>query len=238
MIPTAAPPLPPPPPEGPGHSDTAELEAVVADPEPGRRRRWVRPTVIAGTCVLVIAALAGGGYVWTQQQYYVGADSSGHVAIYQGVDFSVTGIKLSHLYTSEPVTVAGLPTSQRSQVDSSITATSLGDAKAIVSTLSAVETECAILEAAPASGASTVPAVPTVPVGTPSGTAKATGKATGTATAKASGTATATAHPPTGAATQTSPTATPAPSVTPSSSVSSGNADLRQLSAQCPGKTN
>ena len=238
VIPTAAPPLPPPPPEGPGHSDTAELEAVEADPEPRRRRRWVRPTVIAGTCVLVVAALAGGGYVWTQQQYYVGADSSGHVAIYQGVDYSVAGIKLSHLYTSEPVTVAGLPTSQRSQVDASITATSLGDAKAIVSTLSAVETECAVLEATvPVTGTSTSSTPSASASATPSSTPKASDKASDSATAKA-GSTKSSVRPSTSPSTQTSPTLTPTPSVTPSSSVSSGDADLRQLSAQCPGTTN
>jgi protein phosphatase len=239
-MPVSAPPPPPSAPEGgKDHSDTAELEAVEAEPEPSRRRRWVRPTVITGTCVLVVAALAAGGYIWTQQQYYVGADTEGHVAIYQGVDSSVAGVKLSHVYTAEPVTVAGLPTSQRSQVDSSITATSLGDAKAIVSTLSALETECAILEAAPVTASST-PTIPLVPdaTGTTTGKAtdKATGKASGTPTART--TASSSAHPSTTPAAPTSPTATPAPSVTPSSSVSSGNADLRQLSAQCPGHTN
>jgi PPM family protein phosphatase len=239
VIPTAPPPPPPAPEGGKDHSDTAELEAVEAEPEPHRRRRWVRPTVITGTCVLVVAALAAGGYIWTQQQYYVGADTAGHVAIYQGVDYSVAGIKLSHVFTAEPVTVAGLPTSQRSQVDSSITATSLGDAKAIVSTLSALETECAILEAAPVTASST-PTIPLVPdaTGTTTGKAtdKATGKASGTPTAKA--TTSSSAHPSTTPTAPTSPATTPAPSVTPSSSVSSGNADLRQLSAQCPGHTN
>jgi PPM family protein phosphatase len=233
LIPTAAavPPPSPMPQHQPGHGDTAELEAVVADPEPHRRRRWVRPTIITGTCVVVLAGLATGGYYWTQQQYYVGADSAGHVAIYQGVDFSLAGIKLSHVYSSETVAVAGLPTSERSQVDSSITATSLGDAQNIVSTLSSLAAECAALEATPATS-STPNATSSA---SPSGTAKASDKASGSATDKA--TDKSSAHPSASTGTQTSPTLTPTPSVTPSSSVSSGNADLRQLSAQCPANT-
>ena len=239
MLPTAAatpPGAPQPPPVG--HGDTAELEAVQAEQEPRRRRRWVRPTIIAGTCVVTLGVLAAGGYYWTQQQYYVGADSAGHVAIYQGVDFSLAGIKLSHVYSSETVTVAGLPTSQRSQVDSSITATSLNDAQAIVSTLSALETECAVLEATvPVTGTSTSSTPSASASAAPSSTPKASDKASDSATAKA-GSTKSSVRPSTSPSTQTSPTLTPTPSVTPSSSVSSGDADLRQLSAQCPGTTN
>ena len=231
MIPTAA----AAPQNVDGREDTAELEAIEAEPASGRRRRWVKPTAIVGACVLVVGGLAAGGYYWTQQQYYVGANGDGHVAIYQGVDVSLAGLKLAHVYSSEPVTVAGLPTSEQSQVNSSIAATSLGDAQTIVSMLSTMENECTALEAAPATTSTS--SSPSAPASTTSsGTAKASGKASSSATAKASGTSSA--HSSTTPSTQTSPTQTPTPSVTPSSSVSSGIADLRQLSAQCPGTTN
>ncbi len=93
----------PPPPGVDEREDTAELEAV--EGRPRRRRRWVKPTAIAGTCALALGGLGAGAYVWTQTQYYVGADSAGHVAIYQGVDFSLAGLKFSHVYSSEPVAV-------------------------------------------------------------------------------------------------------------------------------------
>jgi protein phosphatase len=236
LIPTAgaAPAAPPPPPE-PRHEDTAELEAVEAESDPRRRRRWVRPTVIAGTCVVVLAGLAAGGYYWTQQQYYVGADGS-NVAIYQGVHYSLAGLDLSHVYNSEPVTVDGLPTSQQSRVDSSITATSLTDARQIVSTLSALETACVAAEAAPPVTITPSISAPPTASADPSSTAKSSGKASPTATAKA--TAKSSPRSSASAADSPSPTITPAPTVTPSSSVSSGNADLRQLSAQCPSTTN
>ena len=230
--PAAAPPgTPPAPSQDPNHGDTAELEAVESEPEPRRRRRWVRPTIIAGTCVVVLAGLAGGGYYWTQQQYYVGADGT-NVAIYQGVHYSLAGLKLSHVYSSEPVTVAGLPIPQQSRVDSSITATSLSDAQNIVSSLSTQETECAALEAAPVTSTTPSSAPSASAPATASGTARTTGKASSSPTAKSSPRSSASAGTP------SSPTLTPTPSVTPSSSVSSGNADLRQLSAQCPGETN
>ncbi|HET9172504.1 MAG TPA: PP2C family serine/threonine-protein phosphatase [Actinospica sp.] len=223
-----------------GNADTAELEAVQSEAEPRRRKRWVRPAIIGGTCLVLLAGAAAGGYYYTQQQYYVGADGSGHVAIFQGVDYSVAGIKLSHVYTSATVVVAGLPTSERTRVDGSITATSLTDAKSIVATLSMYESACEAIaatpSATPSSTAPTTPASPTVsgtPHSTVTSTAKATGKASDTAAGKAS--ASSSAHPSTSATPSTSPTVTPAPSVSPSSSVSSGSTVLGQLTAECPG---
>lgn len=220
--------------------DTAEMEAVAGDEQETRRRkRWVKPAIIGGSCVVLLAAAAAGGYYYTQQQYYVGADGNGHVAIYQGVDYSLAGIKLSHVYTSATVTVAGLPTSEQAKVDGSITATSLTDAKTIVSTLSIMESECAAIAATPTVTASSSPsasASPTAsstPHSTGTSTAKASDKASSTATGKA--TASASAHSSSSATTSASPTATPTPSVSPSSSVSSGNTVLGQLTAECPG---
>ena len=231
----------PPPPGVDGREDTAELEAVTAEAEPRRRRRWIKPTAIAGTCVLVLGGLGAGAYFWSQTQYYVGADSAGHVAIFQGIDFSLAGLKFSHVYSSEPVPVAGLPTTERAKVQSSITATSLDDAKSIVSTLSVMQSECAAISAT-----STTPASPTAPsttasaTATQTSTAKASGSASGAASGKASTSPSAHSSATSGETSRTSPaaSATPTPTVAPSSSVSSGIADLHQLSAQCPASTN
>ena len=230
-----APVLPPP---TMSSGDTAEMEAVQADGEPRRRKRWVKPAVIGGTCLVLLAGAAVGGYYYTQQQYYIGADGSGHVAIYQGVNYSLAGIKLSHVYASATVTVSGLPTSEQSKVAGSITATSLTDAKTIVSTLSIMESECEAIEAAPTSTPSSSPsatASPTesaTPHSTGTTTAKATGKASATATGKAS--ASSSAHPSTSPTPTASPIVTPTPSGSPSSSVSSGSTVLGQLTAECP----
>ncbi|HEX4787785.1 MAG TPA: PP2C family serine/threonine-protein phosphatase [Actinospica sp.] len=234
--PTAPPPAatapPPPPPSVDGREDTAELEAVEGESAGRRKRRWVKPVAIVGACVVVLGGLGAGGYFWSQEQYYVGADGNGNVAIYQGVDYSLAGLKLSHVYNSETVTVAGLPTAEQAKVHSSITATSLDDAKSIVSTLSVMESECAALAAAPSSTASSpsTSAAPTDSATRPAGTASGTasGKASSTASPHSSANALVT-----GRSTSTTPT----PSATPSSSVSSGIAELHQLSAQCPANT-
>lgn len=224
----------PPPPAGAavdGREDTAELEAVEAESEGGHKRRWVKPVVITGVCVLVLGGLGAGAYLWTQQQYYVAADSNGHVAIYQGVDYSLAGFKLSHVYSSEPVTVAGLPAPEQAKINSSITATSLADAHSIVASLSVMESECAAVAAVPSTSAIPLPsATATTPTDTASGTPK------DTASGKLALGASTSAHPSTGATTP-SPVLSPAPNTAPSSSVSSGNAELHQLSAQCPAST-
>lgn len=222
-----------------GREDTAELEAVEGESAGRRRRRWVKPVAIAGTCVLVLAAAGVGAYYWTQQQYYVAADGNGHVAIYQGVDYSLAGVKFSHVYSSGTVTVSGLPTSEQAKVQSSITATSLDDAKSIVSSLSVMESECAALAAVPSTTA-TSPSTPPTDTAKPTDTASGSASSTpsGTASGRAGKTGTGTASPHAGASdTQTSPAATSTPTVAPSSSVSSGIAELHQLSAQCPANT-
>jgi protein phosphatase len=223
-----------------GREDTAELEAVETEAQGGRKRRWVKPVAIVGTCVVVLGGLGAGGYFWSQQQYYVGADSNGHVAIYQGVDYSVAGFKLSHVYSSATVTVAGLPTSDQAKVHSSITATSLGDAKTIVSTLSQIESYCTALTAVPSTLA-TSPSTSATPTDSATKTLGPTsGGTAGTASGRPSGSASA--HPPTAGDPSTgqassAPAVTPTPSMAPSSSVSSGIAGLHQLSAQCPANT-
>lgn len=223
-----------------GRKDTAELEAVESEGQPGKRRRWLKPAIIVGTCVVVLGGLAGGAYYWTQQQYYVGEDGAGHVAIYQGVDFSLAGVDLSHVYSSEPVTVDGLPIPYQSKVQSSITATSLTDAQSIVSSLSVMESACSELTAIPPTPTDSVtPSNPPSPSASVS--SSATGRATSTAPVKPHSTSTpfsTTLPDNTGAKTSPPASPSPSPSVAPSSSLSSGIAGMHQLSAQCPSTTN
>ncbi|MBR7836406.1 protein phosphatase 2C domain-containing protein [Actinospica durhamensis] len=233
----AAAPAPAAAPTEPGVSDTAELEAVDAASEAGaggrKRRRWVKPTAIAGTCVIVLGAVAGGGYYWAQQQYYVGTDANGHVAIYQGVNMSLAGLKLSHVYVSEPVTVAGLPAAQQAKVRASITTNSLSDAQAIVSTLSIMENDCAALTAVVPTTTAAAPSLSPSPSAT-TPTAHASDKASDTASPKANA---STGHATNSAgdtSSSLSPSATPSASADPSASLSSGITGLHQLSAQCP----
>jgi PPM family protein phosphatase len=185
-------------------------------PDP-KRRRWLKPAIILGALVVVVGGLGGGAYYWTQQQYYVASDN-GQVAIYKGVNGSIAGIQLSHVYSTTPqVAVTSLPTASQDRVRSSITATSLSDAQAIVSTLSVLSADCTALTTVP-----TVPAPPAVPT-TPSAPTGAAGNPTPShsATGKPSGAPSA----------PLKPSVTPTPSPSPSASIAESN----QLSAQCPG---
>ena len=174
-------------------------------PDP-KRRRWVKPVVIAvGAVVVVVGGLGGGAYYWTQQQYYV-ASENGKVAIYQGVNTSFVGFHLSHVYSTDPqVTVSTLPTASQEWVRNTITATSLSDAQSIVHTLSVLGADCTALTTAPSASVN--------PMASASVSASATGAPTGT------GRPSTTASKP----------ASPSPS--PSASIAESN----QLSAQCPG---
>jgi protein phosphatase len=86
-----------------------------------RRRRW--PWVVAAAGAVVLLA-AGGSYVtWStvQGQYYVAADG-GQVAIFQGMNQSVLGFKLSHLkeHPSPALKVADLTPTARDSVTRTI----------------------------------------------------------------------------------------------------------------------
>lgn len=115
--------------------DPDELEAMRYAPQPPRRFRWVRPALIVGLVALVGWAglsLANG---WVRDQYYI-ADSSGQVAIFQGMSQEVGPIRLSELYTVPgDLPVRSLPRLYRNRVGETIAAESLSDALQIVSTL-------------------------------------------------------------------------------------------------------
>ena len=57
-----------------------------AQPRRAQRRRW---PIVTTSLVVLLAVVIGGGYAawrWSQDQYYVGADSKGQVVIYSGVN--------------------------------------------------------------------------------------------------------------------------------------------------------
>jgi protein phosphatase len=173
----------------------------------------VKPAIILAGLAVVVGGLGGGAYYWTQQQYYVASDN-GQVAIYKGVTGSIAGFQLSHVYSTTPqVAVSTLPTASQDRVRSSITATSLSDAQAIVHTLSVLGADCTALTTVPS------PSVPPVTQTTPPPAAHSTPP--GSPTGKPSGAASA----------PLKPSITPTPSPSPSASI----ADSNQLSAQCPG---
>lgn len=100
---------------------------------------WVR-FLIAG---IVVALIAGGwaGYAWSQRQYYVGADA-GRVAIYKGLSQQILGMSLSDTFERQDIDLADLPAYDRLEVEDTIFADSLDEARKVVDRLRALATAC------------------------------------------------------------------------------------------------
>jgi protein phosphatase len=88
--------------------------------------------------ILVLAAmLATGGffaYRWTQTQYYVGVEN-GQVAIFRGIAQTVGPIELSSVVETSELSTDELDTFVTGQLDRTIRATSLDDARDRVANL-------------------------------------------------------------------------------------------------------
>jgi PPM family protein phosphatase len=94
----------------------AELEALGATGAAGkaaRRRRVPRVAiaVVAATAVVIVAALV----VWTlSRSYFVGVQSDGHVAVYQGFPWNIVGgVKLYRVRYESPVLAGQLSQGER-----------------------------------------------------------------------------------------------------------------------------
>ncbi|MEP7765370.1 Stp1/IreP family PP2C-type Ser/Thr phosphatase [Sanguibacter sp. 25GB23B1] len=111
-----------------------EARASSSTDDDGPRYRWVW-TILS---VLVIGGILGGGawwgYRWTQTQYYVGVES-GRVAIFQGIAQSAGPISLSSVVETTDLETATLDSFVANQLDRTIRATSLEDARARVADL-------------------------------------------------------------------------------------------------------
>ena len=95
--------------------------------------------------VVLLGVIIGGGYIgwrWTQDQYYVGADSKGNVVIYRGVNQRIAGISLSSPYQPTGIQLAQVPASYQETVRAADAASNLSGAQAIVANIRAAVTTC------------------------------------------------------------------------------------------------
>ncbi|ABS01566.1 PP2C family protein-serine/threonine phosphatase [Kineococcus radiotolerans] len=118
-----------------------------------RRRRW-----IAGPVLLLLVLVAGGfgGWRWSQQQYFVGADGS-NVAVYRGLTQDIGPLGTSHVVESTGISLSDLPTTWADKVRARIASQDLAGARRTVSDLEDIASACR------AATAPTTPAVPVVP---------------------------------------------------------------------------
>ncbi|WP_136517657.1 MULTISPECIES: PP2C family protein-serine/threonine phosphatase [Cellulomonas] len=99
-------------------------------PEP-RRRGLVVAWVVAGVAVVAAVVL---GYLWTQQQYYVG-DGDGRVTVYRGIPQTLGPVELASVVETTDLEVEDLPAYLRERVEQTISAGSLTEARALVAML-------------------------------------------------------------------------------------------------------
>jgi len=116
-----------------------------AQPKRGRksgRRRW---PIVTTSLVVLLAVVVAGGYIawqWSQDQYYVGADSKGQVVIYRGVNQRIAGISLSKPYQVTDIQLAQVPASYRQTIKATDAASSLSNAQAIVTNVANAVHSC------------------------------------------------------------------------------------------------
>jgi PPM family protein phosphatase len=118
------------------------------DDEPPRRRL----PIVRSLIVLLLILIIGGAYLgwrYTQDQYFVGSDG-GQVAIFQGVNQTVAGVSLSHVYRRTGIPLAGVPSPEQGLIRATVSATSKSSALAIVANVSKQYQACLAAYAAQA----------------------------------------------------------------------------------------
>jgi len=113
-----------------------------------RRRRFTKIISYVGVIAVIAAVTYGallGAQAWLDRQWYVavqGSAGTGTVSIYQGVQGSLGGLRLSSLETDTQLPVGELPLFDQELVSKGIPAESLADAERIVAELEARAAEC------------------------------------------------------------------------------------------------
>lgn len=99
-------------------------------------RPFGRIAVAALGLLVVVALLAGGGWLLLSRSYYVG-EHAGVLAIYQGIPNEVAGVSVSRVLVPEITTtpVSEFPAFRQQAIADGLTAQSLSDARRIVSDL-------------------------------------------------------------------------------------------------------
>ncbi len=112
-----------------------DLEALRYAPQEPSRMRWVWRGLAVAVGAAVIWAVTSWAYGWTQRQYFV-STANGDVAIYKGVDQELGPVDLSSLYQRvDDLPVAALSAVNQGQLQDTIAADDLDDARRVVERL-------------------------------------------------------------------------------------------------------
>jgi protein phosphatase len=119
-------------PPGPGDGAAGDLPP---------RRRW--PIVTSVLALLLILILGGAYFGWryTQNQYYIGT-ADGNVAIFRGINGSVAGVKLSHVYQRTDIPISQVPVTDRQSITATISASGRSDAQRILANIRTAYQNC------------------------------------------------------------------------------------------------
>ena len=130
---------------GPRHSHRARRRADDDDDEYLQqhegKRRWPIVTTLLVLVVLLIGGGLYGGWRYVQGQYYVGVQD-GNVAIFRGVNQNLAGISLSTLLQKTDVPISQVVVSSQGMIRQTIPASSLDDAKHVVSQIQTQVNKC------------------------------------------------------------------------------------------------
>ena len=108
---------------------------------PGRRR-W---PIVTSALVVLLAVIIGGGYIawrWTQDQYYVAANSKDQVVIYHGVSQRIAGVSLSSPYQLTTLQLDQVPSNYQQTVKTAYSTGSLAQVRRTVDNISSAVKLC------------------------------------------------------------------------------------------------
>ncbi len=112
-------------------ADENYLDKVIAEDRKRAMRRRIQWAIGATLITSLLASVAWYGYRWTQEQFYVGADSDS-VVIYQGVQQKIGTISLSTVRTDTGIRLDSLPAYVRETVENTINVADLAEAMSVV----------------------------------------------------------------------------------------------------------
>ena len=110
-----------------------------------RRRLWLTIAIIATAVVLLAATATMVARSWLSSQWYVavnGSAGTGTVGVYQGIQGSLLGARLSTLWSDSGLQVGTLPYFDQELVSKGIPAAGEVDAQRIVAELQSRAADC------------------------------------------------------------------------------------------------